>query len=242
MGRHGTIAGRKASQDAKRGQLFTKYARAITVAAKAGGDPDYNMTLKNEITKAKGINMPNDNITRAIKKGTGELEGETYETGSFEGYGPGGVAVIVDVLTDNKNRTTSAVKHAFDKFNGNLGVPGCVSYMFKRQGVILIEKTPAIEEDVLMDAALEAGAEDMITNEDSFEIVTAPEDFPQVSEALRTAGYDFIESDIDYVPSMEATPGEHDLKVLAKLIENLEENDDVQKVYHNSTIDPYDVL
>ncbi|MDD2484766.1 MAG: YebC/PmpR family DNA-binding transcriptional regulator [Eubacteriales bacterium] len=240
MGRHGTIAGRKASQDAKRGQLFTKYARAITVAAKAGGDPEYNMTLKNEIAKAKGINMPNDNITRAIKKGTGELEGETYETGSFEGYGPGGVAVIVDILTDNKNRTTAAVKHAFDKFNGNLGVPGCVSYMFKRQGVILVEKIAAIEEDVLMDAALEAGAEDMITNEDSFEIITAPEDFNQVSETLRSAGYDFIESDIEYVPSMEATPGEHDLKSLIKLIDHLEENDDVQKVYHNSTIDPYE--
>lgn len=180
------------------------------------------MTLKNEIAKAKGINMPNDNITRAIKKGTGQARRETYETGSFEGYGPGGVAIIVDILTDNKNRTTSAVKHAFDKFNGNLGVPGCVSYMFRRQGVILIEKTSAIEEDTLMDTALEAGAEDMLVNEDSFEIVTAPEDFHTVSEALRNAGYDFIEADIAYVPSMEATPDEHDLKVLIKLIDYLE--------------------
>ena len=154
MGRHGTIAGRKAAQDSKRAQIFTKYARAITVAAKAGGDPEYNITLKNAIEKAKSINMPNDNIKRAIQKGTGELAGESYETGSFEGYGAGGVAVIVDVLTDNKNRTTAAIKHAFDKYNGNLGVPGCVSYMFDRKGIILVEKIDAIEEDALMEAAV----------------------------------------------------------------------------------------
>ncbi|MEA4987572.1 MAG: YebC/PmpR family DNA-binding transcriptional regulator, partial [Anaerovorax sp.] len=180
MGRHGTIAGRKAAQDSKRAAVFTKYARAITVAAKAGGDPDYNVSLKHAIEKAKGINMPNDNINRAIKKGTGELAGESYEDGSFEGYGAGGVAVIVDVLTDNKNRTTAAIKHAFDKYSGNLGVPGCVSYMFDRKGIITIEKTDSIDEDALMEAALEAGMDDMVTYDDSFEIQTSTDAFNDV--------------------------------------------------------------
>jgi len=237
MGRHGVIANRKASQDSKRAQVFTKYSRAITVAAKAGGDPDYNMSLKNAIDKAKGINMPNDSIARAIKKGTGELAGESYESGSFEGYGAGGVAVIVEVLTDNKNRTTAAIKHAFDKYNGNLGVPGCVSYMFERKGIILIEKTDKVDEDALMEAALENGAEDMITHEDAFEVQTTTDTFHAVSEALKAAGYEFVESDIEYVPSMEATPGEHDIKNLKKMIDILEENDDIQKVYHNCSLD-----
>lgn len=239
MGRHGTIANRKASQDSKRAQIFTKYARAITVAAKGGGDPEYNITLKHAIDKARGINMPNDNITRAIKKGTGELAGETYESGSFEGYGAGGVAVIVDVLTDNKNRTTAAMKHAFDKYGGNLGVPGCVSYMFERKGIILIEKTDAIDEDTLMEAALENGAEDMITHDDSYEIQTSTESFNSVSEALKADGYEFVEADIEYVPSIEATPSADDMKNLKKMIDILEENDDVQKVYTNSAV-PFD--
>ena len=238
MGRHGTIANRKASQDSKRAQVFTKYARAITVAAKAGGDPDYNMSLKHAIDKAKGINMPNDNITRAIKKGTGELAGETYESGSFEGYGAGGVAVIVDVLTDNKNRTTAAMKHAFDKYGGNLGVPGCVSYMFERKGIILIEKTDSVDEDALMEAALDSGADDMITHEDSFEVQTTPDVFDAVSEALKAAGYEFVEADVEYVPSIESAPtDEHAIKSLKKMIDILEENDDVQKVYHNCSLD-----
>lgn len=238
MGRHGTIANRKASQDNKRAQVFTKYARAITVAAKGGGDPEYNIALKHAIDKAKGINMPNDNITRAIKKGTGELAGETYEPGSFEGYGAGGVAVIVDVLTDNRNRTTAAMKHAFDKYGGNLGVPGCVSYMFERKGIILIEKTDGVDEDALLEAALESGADDMLTHEDSFEVQTAPDAFDSVSDALKAAGYDFVEADIEYVPSMESAPtNEHDIKNLKKMIEILEDNDDVQKVYHNCSLD-----
>lgn len=238
MGRHGTIAGRKEKQDSKRAAMFTKYARAITVAAKNGGDPDYNVALKHAIDKAKGINMPNDNIKRAIKKGTGELAGESYETGSFEGYGAAGVAVIVDVLTDNKNRTTASIKHAFDKFGGNLGTPGCVSYMFSRKGVIVIEKTDEIDEDALMEAALEGGMEDMITYDDSYEILTAPDDFNAVSEALKTAGYEFVEADIEYLPSMESEPtDEEDIKNLKKMIDMLEDNDDVQKVYHNCKID-----
>ncbi|MDR3296603.1 MAG: YebC/PmpR family DNA-binding transcriptional regulator [Clostridiales Family XIII bacterium] len=237
MGRHGTIAGRKAAQDSKRAAVFTKYARLITVAAKAGGDPDYNISLKHAIEKAKAINMPNDNISRAVKRGTGELAGEAYEGGSFEGYGAGGVAVIVDILTDNKNRTTSAVKHTFDRFGGNLGVPGCVSYMFERKGIILIEKTDAIDEDSLMEVALEAGMEDMISYDDSFEIRTLPETFDAVDAALRAAHYEFVEADIEYIPSMETTPAESDLKNLSRMIETLEENDDVQKVYNNCAVD-----
>jgi YebC/PmpR family DNA-binding regulatory protein len=237
MGRHGTIAGRKASQDSKRAAIFTKYTRAIIMAAKSGGDPEYNASLKNAIEKAKSVNLPNDKITRAIKKGTGELEGESYEPISFEGYGPGGVAVVVETLTDNKNRTTSAVKHIFDKHNGNLGVPGCVSYMFERKGVILIEKTDGVDEDTLLEAALDAGAEDMIVDDEIFEIRTTQEDFHVVADALRLAGYALAEADIEQVPNIEAEPkDENEKKALVRLIDILEDNDDVQKVYSNCSI------
>lgn len=238
MGRHGTIAGRKAAQDSKRSAMFTKYARQIIVAAKAGGDPEYNATLRVAIEKAKGIGMPNDNIKRAIKKGTGELEGETYTELNFEGYGVGGVAVIVEALTDNTNRTTSSVRSTFDKHGGNLGTPGCVSYMFARKGVIIIEKTDEIDEDELMMTALDAGAEDMIVNDDSFEILTDPAAYTDVHSALTGAGYEFVESEVEYVPSMEAAPkDENDLKKLKKMIDILEDNDDVQKVHHNCSAD-----
>ena len=241
MGRHGTIAGRKAAQDSKRAAMFTKYARIITVAAKDGGDPEYNAALRLAIEKAKAISMPNDNITRAIKKGTGELAGETYEELRFEGYGVSGVAVIVEALTDNNNRTTSSVRSTFDKYGGNLGSPGCVSYMFSRKGVIIIEKTDDIDEDTLLEAALEAGADDMVVNEDSFEIFTDPAVHPDVHQALTDAGYEFVESDVEMVPSMESTPtNADDIKKLAKMIEVLEDNDDVQKVYTNCSIDLYE--
>ena len=238
MGRHGTIAGRKAAQDSKRAAMFTKYGRQIIVAAKAGGDPDYNATLRVAIEKAKAIGMPNENIKRAIKKGSGELGGETYEELSFEGYGVGGVAVIVEALTDNKNRTTAAVRSTFDKHGGNLGSQGCVSYMFARKGVIFIEKTDEIDEDALMEVALEAGAEDMITHEDSYEIQTEPSAYTDVHGALTNAGYEFVESEVEYVPSMEAAPKtDGDLKQLKKMIDILEDNDDVQKVHHNCSVD-----
>ncbi len=238
MGRHGTIAGRKAAQDSKRAAIFTKYARAIIVAAKAGSDMEYNAALKHAVDKAKAINMPNDNINKAIKKGAGEIDGANFESSSFEGYGAAGVAVIVETLSDNKNRTTSSVKHAFDKYGGNLGTPGCVSYMFLRKGVILIEKTDEIDEEALMEVALEGGMEDMTTYDDSFEITTAPEDFNPVLEAIKAAGYEPIEADVEFVPSMEQTPTEeHDIKNLKKMIGILEDDDDVQKVHHNCTID-----
>jgi len=243
VGRHGTIAGRKAAQDSKRAAMFTKYAKAITVAAKDGGDPEYNAGLRVAIEKAKAISMPNDNITRAIKKGTGELGGASYEELSFEGYGAGGVAVIVDCLTDNNNRTASFIRSTFDKYGGNLGTPGCVSYMFSRKGIIIIEKDEdtEIDEDALMEAALEAGADDMIVHEDSFEIVTEPSAHAEVHQALIDAGYELVESDVEYVPSMESTPtNPDDIKKLAKMIEVLEDNDDVQKVYTNCAIDLFE--
>jgi len=237
MGRHGTIAGRKAAQDSKRSALFTKYAKTITVAAKDGGDPEYNSSLRVAIEKAKGIGMPNDNINRAIKKGTGELGGSSYDELKFEGYGAGGVAIIVDCLTDNTNRTTSAVRSLFDKHGGNLGTPGCVSYMFARKGVILIEKSEETEEDSLMDTALEAGAEDMVIHEDSFEIITDPTDYHAVDDALRKQGYELVESEITYVPSVESRPEDEDLKKLKKLVDMLEDNDDVQTVNTNCSVE-----
>ena len=236
MGRHVTIAGRKAAQDSKRAALCTKYAKTITVAAKDGGDPEYNASLRVAIEKAKSIGMPNDNITRAIKKGTGEIEGASYDELKFEGYGAGGVAIIVDCLTDNTNRTTSAVRSLFDKHGGNLGTPGCVTYMFDRKGVIILEKGD-LDEDTVMDAALEAGAEDMITNEDNFQILTDPSDYPAVDDALRKAGFEIVESEVEYVPSVESTPDEKDLKKLKKLVTFLEDNDDVQNVHTNCAVD-----
>ena len=237
MGRHGTIAGRKAAQDSKRAALFTKYAKTITVAAKDGGDPDYNSSLRVAIEKAKAIGMPNANIDRAIKKGTGELGGASYEPLKFEGYGAGGVAIIVDCLTDNTNRTTSAVRSLFDKHGGNLGTPGCVSYMFSRKGVIIIEKSDSVDEDELMEAALEAGAEDMTTEEDSYVIYTEPSSYPDVDDALRKGGYELVESEVEYVPSMESTPNDNDLRKLKKLVSFLEDNEDVQCVHTNCAYD-----
>lgn len=240
MGRHGTIAGRKAAQDSKRAALFTKYAKAITVAAKDGGDPDYNASLRVAIEKAKAISMPNDNIQRAIKKGTGELEGVSYEELTFEGYGAGGVAFIVDCLTDNTNRTTSAVRSIFDKHGGNIGTPGCVAYMFSRKGVIQIEKTDGVTEDALMESALEAGADDITTEEDSYIVYTEPSVYADVHKSLSDAGYEIADSEIEFVPSIEATPSDKDLPKLKKLVDALEDNDDVQSVHTNSAVDLYE--
>lgn len=237
MGRHGTIANRKSAQDSKRAAIFTKFSRQIIVAAKNGGDPDFNPSLRVAIDKAKSIGMPNDNINRAIKKGTGELGGETYEELQFEGYGPSGVAVIVDALTDNKNRTAAFVRSVFDKNGGNLGTPGCVSYMFSRHGVIIIDSEGLNEDEVMM-TALEAGADDMMVNEDNFEIRTDPSAFNDVHKAIQEAGYEIFEAEVEYIPSMEANVSSDDaMKSLNKLITSLEENDDVQKVYYNCDLD-----
>lgn len=237
LGRHGTIAGRKSAQDAKRAAMFTKYARQIIVAAKDGGDPEFNPSLRVAIEKAKGIGMPNDNINRAIKKGTGELGGESYEELTFEGYGPSGVAVIVEALTDNRNRTAAFARSIFDKCGGNLGTPGCVSYMFDRKGVIVIEKTDEHDDDDVMMEALDAGAEDVIVNDDNYEIRTEPNDFVDVLGVIREAGYEIVVSEIEMVPSMEATVDPAAVKNLTKLITTLEDNDDVQNVYYNCDLD-----
>ena len=238
MGRHGTIAGRKAAQDSKRAAMFTKYAKAITVAAKDGGDPDYNASLRLAIEKAKAISMPNANIQRAIKKGTGELGNVNFEEMSFEGYGLGGVAVIVDALTDNTNRTTSSVRSIFDKYGGNLGTPGCVSYMFSSKGVLVVDNEEGnLDEDTVMEDALEAGADDMVTEEGSFVIYTDPSAFADVLSQMKEKGYEFVEADIEKVPSMEATPKPEDLKRLSRMINLLEENEDVQKVHHNCAVE-----
>ena len=230
MGRHGTIAGRKEAQDKKRAASFTKLVRLITVAARGGDNPEFNVALKHAIEKAKAINMPNDNINRAIKKGAGTDGSNAFETLNYEGYGPGGVAIIVEALTDNKNRTAASVKTAFDRNGGNLGVSGSASYMFGRKGEIIID----IDEDALMEVALEAGMEDMETLEDSFYITTETANFDAVADALRAAGYTLLEADIQYLPSIEVeTLEENDLQKLAKLIDVLENDDDVQKVHHN---------
>jgi YebC/PmpR family DNA-binding regulatory protein len=237
VGRHGTIAGRKSAQDSKRSALFTKYARQIILAAKVGGDPDFNPSLRVAIDKAKSIGMPNDNINRAIKKGTGELAGESYDELQFEGYGPSGVAIIVDCLTDNKNRTTSFVRSIFDKCGGNLGTPGCVSYMFSRKGVIIIEKEDSMDEDEVMMQVLDAGAEDMIVNDDNYEIRTTMETFHEVLDAIKADGFEPAEAEIEAIPSIDATVEPETLKNLTKLITTLEDNDDVQKVYYNCDIE-----
>ena len=237
MGRHGTIANRKSAQDSKRAAMFTKYSRQIIVAAKGGGDPEFNPSLRVAIDKAKSIGMPNDNINRAIKKGTGELGGESYDELQFEGYGPSGVAVIVEALTDNKNRTAAFVRSVFDKSGGNLGTPGCVSYMFSRKGVIVID-SEGLDEDEVMMTALDAGAEDMIVNDDNFEIRTEPSAFNDVHQAIKDAGYEIFEAEIEQIPSMEAkVEGEDTIKALTKLINSLEDNDDVQKVYYNCDLE-----
>ena len=228
------IKNRKGKQDAIRGKIFTKLARAITVAVREGGaDSGYNSTLATAIEKAKAQNMPKDNIDRAIKAGLAAASGENFETITYEGYGPSGTAFMVQCLTDNKIRTAADVRHYFSKYNGNLGTTGCVGYLFDKKGVISIE-SEGIDEDELMMAALEAGAEDFEVEEDSYEITTVPEDFINVLNSIKEAGYSNIKGDIMYIPQTYVKVEDEDaLKNLEKLIDALEENDDVQEVYHN---------
>lgn len=235
MGRIGNIIDRKSKQDAKKAKIYTKLARLITVAAReGGGEVEYNAALKNAIDKAKLQNMPNDNIERAIKKGIGELGSDQYEEIVYEGYGPNGVAVMVEVLTDNRNRTAGEVRHAFDKNGGNLGSPGCVSFMFDRKGQIIIEKEEDIDEETLMMVALEAGAEDFIAEEDAFIVITSVEDFNAVKEGIEKENYKFVEASISYIPqTFTQLQSEDDIKKMNKLIDMLEDNDDIQEVYHN---------
>ena len=239
MGRIGNIINKKGKQDAKRAKIFTKHARAIAVAAKEGGaNIDYNAALKTAIEKAKADNMPNDNIDRAVAKGAGAGANENFETIVYEGYGPGGVAVIVETLTDNKNRTAGNVRYYFDKNGGNLGTSGCVSFMFDKKGQILIAADENVSEDELMETALEAGAEDLIVEEDGYEVLTAPEDFSAVRDELQAKGYEFISADVKLLPQTTTKLTEEEqLKFMNRLVDMLEDDDDVQNIYHNWEIE-----
>lgn len=229
------IKHKKEKTDAQKGKIFTKLGKEITMAVKNGGpDPEANSKLKDVIAKAKANNMPNDNIMRCIKKAAGELGNDNFEEIIYEGYGPGGVAIIVETLTDNRNRTAGDIRHIFDKFGGNLGTTGCVSFMFDERGQIIVEKTENINEDQLMMTALEAGALDVVGEDEYYEIITEPQDFSKVLEALENEGYKFENAEVAMIPQTTVSLSDQEMiEKLEKLIERLEDNDDVQNIYHN---------
>lgn len=230
------IQQKKGKSDAARANVFTKIGREIAVAVKQGGaDPNSNSKLRDAIAKAKANNMPNDNISRSIKKASGELGSINYEEMTYEGYGVGGTAFIVQALTDNKNRTAGDVRHLFDKYGGSLGATGCVSFMFKRKGVIAVAKSDISEDDLMM-YALEAGAEDINSDDEVYEVLTAPADFGAVRDELEKNGVKILSAEIDMIPENEANPDPQRQKPLLKMIDKLEELDDVQNVYHNAVI------
>ena len=231
------IQARKGKSDAQRGKIFTKIGREIAVIVKTGGsDPVSNPKLRDVIAKAKQNNMPNDTIERSIKKAAGEMNGVNYETCTYEGYGIGGSAVIVECLTDNKNRTAGDVRHAFDKHGGSLGSTGCVSYLFQRKGIVEIEKTEKIDSDELMMTALDLGAKDINEYDDEFEIITEANDHLKVSEGLSNLGYNVINAETTLVPDSYVDLDEEKLGKFSKMIETLEDLDDVQEVYHNVNV------
>ncbi len=233
-----SIKHKKAAADAKRGKIFTRYIREITVAARMGGaDPDANPRLRAAITAAKGVNMPKDNIERAIQRGAGGDEAANIEEVRYEGYGQGGVAILVDCMTDNRKRTVSEVRHAFNKGGGNMGESGCVAWMFQQKGQLLFDAS-AIDADALMEAALEAGAEDIIEQPDGqgIEVRTEPADFVAVQEALEAAGFHSEMAEITWIPENTVTIEGEDAEKLLRLIERLEDLDDVQNVYANYEI------
>ena len=228
------IKRKKGATDAARAKIFTKIAREIIVAVKAGGpDPDNNSSLKDAIAKARSNNMPNDNINRTIKKAAGDTDGDNYESITYEGYGPAGVAVIVNALTDNRNRTASNVRNAFTKGGGSVGTTGCVSYMFDEKGQIIIDKEEcSMDADELMMTALDAGAEDFVEEEDSFEILTAPSEFETVRQTIENAGIAMAQAEVTMIPQnyVELT-AEDDIKKITRILDMLDEDDDVQAVY-----------
>ena len=229
------IKHKKEKNDSARGKIFTRLGREIAVAVKAGGaDPDTNSRLRDVIAKAKSNNMPNDTIDRSIKKATGDLNAVNYDSIVYEGYGPNGVAVIVEVLTDNKNRAAANVRNAFTKGNGNMGTTGCVSFMFDEKGLIMVEKSDNVDEDELMMMALEAGAGDFEASDEGYEILTSPEDFSHVRETLEGAGIEMISAEITRIPqTYTALDDDEDIKKMNKLMALLDDEDDVQNVYHN---------
>lgn len=227
------IKHKKEKSDGQRAKIFTKIGREISVAVKSGGpDPDSNSKLKDVIAKARANNMPNDNISRCIKKAAGDMSGDNYEEIVYEGYGPAGVAVIVETLTDNRNRTAADMRHYFDKYGGNLGQSGCVTFMFDQRGVIIIDKENADEDECMM-AALDAGADDFSGEDECFEILTAPNELGKVRDALE-GDYTIMSAEVMRLPQTTVTlSDETDIKNMNKLIEMLEDNDDVQNVWHN---------
>lgn len=232
------IKNKKEKTDSQRGKIFTKIGREIAIAVKEGGsDPNNNSKLRDVVAKAKAANMPNDNIARSIKKAAGEMGSVNYEEITYEGYGPNGIALIVEVVTDNRNRTAAEVRHLFDKSGGALGASGCVSWMFSKRGLLVIEKSASIDEDELMMQALDAGAEDFVPLEDVYEVYTAFTDFTKVREALEAAGYEFISAEVSMIPqtTVDATDEELAEKV-ERMIDRFEDDDDVQEVYHNAVL------
>lgn len=227
------IANKKAKIDAARGKIFTKIGRELAVAAKAGADPDTNSKLADAIAKARAANMPNDNIKKCIAKATGELSSTTYEELTYEGYGPNGSALIIKTLTDNKNRTVDYVRTVLRKHGGSLGNSGCVSYLFSNMGVIAVERKVGLDEDTVMEYAIEAGADDVITEDDAFIVNTSAQSFSEVRKYLEEKGLTFFEASVEMVPATRLTfEGENAVK-FQKLIDALEDLDDVQDVYHN---------
>jgi YebC/PmpR family DNA-binding regulatory protein len=229
-----TIKRKKEKTDSARAKIFTKVGREIAVAVREGGaDPAVNFKLRDVIAKAKANNVPNDNIERIIKKAAGEEGGAQYEEIMYEGYGPSGVAVIVEALTDNRNRTASDIRHYFDKFGGNMGQSGCVSFMFGRYGVLAVESED-VDEEKLMEDALEAGASDFLTEDDVYVIRTEPNDLGAVRDALDAKGYKFLSAEVEYIPvTYTKLTSEDDIKNMSRMLEMFEDNDDVQNVWHN---------
>jgi YebC/PmpR family DNA-binding regulatory protein len=228
-----TIKHKKGALDAKRGKVFTKLIKEITVAARTGGgDPDANARLRKAVADAKGANMPNDTIARAIRRGTGEEEGVNYEEIVYEGYGPGGVAVMLDVMTDNRNRTVAEIRHIFGKNGGNLGTSGAVNWMFEKKGYIVVEKSAKPEEE-LFEIVTDAGAEDLRDDDDNFEVITSPDDFDAVLEAIKKAGVEPQVAEVELLPKEYKTLEGQEARQMLKLMEALEDHDDVQKVSAN---------
>ena len=227
----------KGAQDAKRAAAFTKIAKELIVAVKEGGsaDPAYNSRLATVITKAKAANMPNDNIKRTLEKAAGSSGGDNYESITYEGYGPGGVAVIVETMTDNRNRTAGSMRHHFDKFGGNLGATGCVSWSFDKKGVLVIDNSEEeLDEDTVMMDAMDCGADDFEAEDDCFTIYTTPDDFNAVADALTAKGYTFVSAQIEMVPqNYQKLESEEQISLMEKLLDIMEEDDDVQNVWHN---------
>ena len=233
------IKNKKEKTDAQRGKVFTKIGREIAIAVKEGGgaDPANNAKLRDVIAKAKAANMPNDNINRSIKKAAGETGSVNYEEFTYEGYGPGNMAVYVEIVTDNRNRISAEMKHLFSKAGGNLGASGSVAWMFDKKGQIVVESTALMDEDEVMMQALDAGAEDFVAQEDVFEIYTSPAEFSKVREALESAGYTFLKAEVAMIPqnTVNITDPEVVEKV-NKFLDNLDDNDDVQEVFHNAIL------